>query len=103
MYEWIPIKGYLENRNINSHLYRRKLKITVIDEYIELKLLDIGINTDEYKDTTVQLLDTVYRIFDKYKVPSTLEKKIIDMSINIERKYNDNRMHDGMYDDIIIP
>ncbi len=87
LYEWIPIKGYLENRNIKSHLYKRKLMISYVEDYIHLKLIDRDINTDEYSKDSVILLDKIYRIFSMFNVPSTLEKTMIDSSISIKDKF----------------
>lgn len=87
LYEWIPIRGYLENRNINSHLFKRKLMISREEECIQLKLLDNDINTTEYTHDTVKLLDKIYRIFDMFNVPSTLEKNIIDASVLVIQNY----------------
>ncbi len=91
LYEWIPIKGYLENRNINSHLFRRKLMICCLEDAIHLKLLDPNIDTDRYTYDSVKLLDKIYRIFSLFNVPSTLEKTIIDASMNIKSKYHTSR------------
>ncbi len=59
-YEWIPINGFLENRNINSHMYKRKMSIEFEDEFIKLKLLDI--NSIDVKT------DYILRLFEKFNI-----------------------------------
>lgn len=86
LYEWVPIGIYLENRNVNSHLYTRKMEIIYHNNFIELKLLD---KKAEY--ITDFPLKTMINILDKYKVPSTIEDKLLYYSGIYNATYEKNR------------
>jgi hypothetical protein len=81
MYEWIPINGYLENRNINSHLYNRKMSIEFNDNYIMLRLLD-----NYYVDIES---DYMLKMFEKLGVHENLSNNIFRKIgiCNIEKTY----------------
>jgi hypothetical protein len=80
LYEWIPIHGYLENRNVNSHLYKRLLNIEYNNDCIELELVDEFAR--DYNLENIKLLNVMYRILNIYNVPLTLREDIIDKTIN---------------------
>lgn len=76
-YEWIPVNGFLENRNINSHMYKRKMSIEFGDEFIKLKLLDINSIDIE--------TDYILRLFEKYGVHEYISENIFK-KMGIEHK-----------------
>lgn len=67
-YEWIPINNFLENRNVDSPFYGRK--INIIQESNEtLKLNLIGENIDYFlKENTTIKYDAINRIIEKNNI-----------------------------------
>jgi hypothetical protein len=77
MYEWIPINEFiLENRNINSEMYKRNIKMEYKNGCLFLSLL-----TSEYEGSYEDMFlnDSYNRVFDHYNIPEDLELKIKDL------------------------
>lgn len=79
LYEWIPINNFLENRNINSHLYKRKMSVHYDKNKIDLKLLDIN--------STNLKMDYISRKMEKYKIDKNITNIILKM-IDIDNELN---------------
>lgn len=79
LYEWVPINGFLENRNINCHLYKRKMSIEFNDNFIKLRLLN-------YDSVNVES-DYMLRMFEKLYVNENLSNNIFKKIGLINKNY----------------
>lgn len=77
LYEWVPMRFYLENRNVCSDMYTRKMGVLNINGILSMRLLDKKV--DEYRPSERVMIDVIFRVMSKYDVNEYHEKKIIDM------------------------
>ncbi len=78
MYEWIPVGKFLENRNPNSIMYLRKIKLIPKENHIEFDLIHSKVDYFlNYKDTL--RYDKVYKILDHYNIPPFIDDKIVNL------------------------
>jgi hypothetical protein len=83
LYEWVPIDGFLENRNINSHLYKRKMSIEFNDNHIRLRLLD-------YNSVDAES-DYILRLFEKLCIHEQLADNILK-KIGLVKNYKNEKL-----------
>jgi len=71
MAEWIPIKGFLENRNVNSDLCYRKIRYQLRGDIYHLNLIHQNVDYCLDEESTL-CADAVWRVGEAYNVPEDL-------------------------------
>lgn len=75
--EWIPIKGFLENRNINSTFFGRKIRYQLEYGIPKFNLIHKKVEYNLDAKTTL-IFDQIYRVEEKYNIPEILTEIILD-------------------------
>jgi len=90
MYEWIPIMNFLENRNPNSNMYKRKIYMNFSEKNIIFNLIAKEINHTFVSHINTKLLISYKLLFDYYKIPLLMDSKLIKLINDVDNIRDDN-------------